>query len=60
MLKNCNAGYKKSDALLNRLGTLQNVPNTDSKSGLQATWGFGNQLFIFPGKKANLDSGKYF
>lgn len=27
--------------------------------GLQSTWGLGNQLFVFPGKKAVLlDKGK--
>ncbi|XP_052766096.1 nuclear pore complex protein Nup85-like isoform X1 [Mya arenaria] len=33
------------------------LPHTSGTAGLQATWGLGNQLFVFPGKRGPLYSG---
>ncbi|XP_052263142.1 nuclear pore complex protein Nup85-like isoform X2 [Dreissena polymorpha] len=33
------------------------VPCTSTTGGLQATWGLGNRLFVFPGKKGTLCTG---
>lgn len=37
----------------------QSLPDTDSSHGLQATWGLGNHLYIYPGKRGNWSSGKF-
>ena len=40
------------------LSLLQEIKDTKLQPGLQCTWGLGNQLFVFPGKKAVLLGGK--
>ena len=36
---------------------MQELPYTDTRQGLQATWGLGNQLFVFSGKNPLVNKG---
>lgn len=37
----------------------QTIFDPGCAAGLQSTWGLGNQLFVFPGRKPTLEPGNY-